>query len=51
MKKCFGCKRDIDKHAVACQYCGQLHKAEEQHQAEINSGSAAVIKPDERKKK
>ena len=24
MKKCSGCERDIDKYAIACQYCGKL---------------------------
>lgn len=24
MKKCPGCKRDIDKHGIACQYCARV---------------------------
>ncbi len=24
MKKCNGCDQEIDKYAIACQYCGKL---------------------------
>ncbi len=26
MKKCKDCKREIDKYAIACEYCGKLAK-------------------------
>ena len=24
MKNCPGCEREVDKHAIACQYCGRV---------------------------
>ncbi len=24
MKKCLGCHQDVDKYAIACQYCGKV---------------------------
>lgn len=30
MKKCAGCEQDIDKYAIACQYCGKLLDLEKQ---------------------
>jgi hypothetical protein len=29
MKKCKDCDREIDKYAVACEYCGKLKRARE----------------------
>lgn len=33
MKKCKDCEREIDKYAIACQYCGKLMREEESHAA------------------
>ncbi|MBI5150417.1 MAG: hypothetical protein HZA28_06570 [Candidatus Omnitrophica bacterium] len=30
MKKCPGCEREIDKYAIACQYCGKLSSLQKQ---------------------
>lgn len=27
MKKCPGCEKEIDKFAIACEYCGRVEKA------------------------
>ncbi|MCK5012579.1 MAG: hypothetical protein KAS66_02065 [Candidatus Omnitrophica bacterium] len=32
MKKCHGCHQEIDRYAIACQYCGKL--AEEREKSE-----------------
>jgi len=29
MKKCKDCDREIDKYAIACQYCGKLDQKDE----------------------
>jgi len=29
MKKCNGCDQEIDKYAIACEYCGKLSKEQE----------------------
>ena len=29
MKKCPDCEREVDKHMIACQYCGKLLKFEQ----------------------
>lgn len=34
MKKCSGCHQEIDKYAIACQYCGKL--AEEREKSETD---------------
>jgi hypothetical protein len=34
MKKCEGCNREIDKYAIACQYCGILLEKDEKAAAE-----------------
>ena len=30
MKKCQGCHQEIDKYAIACEYCGKLAKGKEE---------------------
>lgn len=29
MKKCPECERELDKHGIACQYCGKVDEARE----------------------
>ena len=29
MKQCKDCKKEIDKYAIACQYCGRMQKKHE----------------------
>ena len=38
MKKCKGCKQEIDKYAIACEYCGKLNEEREHPQPPQNSG-------------
>ena len=37
MKKCQGCHQEIDRYAIACQYCGKL--AEEREKSEEKDDS------------
>lgn len=34
MKKCHGCHQEIDKYAIACQYCGKLAEEREKSEAD-----------------
>jgi len=36
MKKCHGCHKEIDKYAIACQYCGKLAEDKEQGEADTS---------------
>jgi hypothetical protein len=43
MKKCKGCEKEIDKYAIACQYCGRLlesHDPKETMKKAGHDGSA-----------
>lgn len=31
MKNCPGCSREIDRHSIACQYCGRVAEVRQQH--------------------
>jgi hypothetical protein len=37
MKKCPGCKREIDKYGIACQYCNKVEETQEKKTLEKNS--------------
>ena len=36
MKKCEGCHQEIDKYAIACQYCGKLLEEKEKSESDKN---------------
>ena len=44
MKNCQGCKREIDKYAIACQYCGRLTKREGKTKNEGDSKTSPKIR-------
>jgi len=42
MKKCKGCDKEIDKYAIACQYCGKLpHEHEDDSKHDQDKDQAA----------
>ena len=41
MKKCSGCEREIDKYAIACEYCGRLDKEHDHNKPADSSGQSA----------
>ncbi|MBN1869144.1 MAG: hypothetical protein JW847_01000 [Candidatus Omnitrophica bacterium] len=45
MKKCHGCHQEIDKYAIACQYCGKLTEESEKSEA----GKSPKTKYEEKK--
>ena len=48
MKKCKGCEREIDKFAIACQYCGKLDEERQKPDANANpEAEGAEKKPGE----
>ena len=36
MKKCQGCHREIDKYAIACDYCGRVAQEHDKKEAQDN---------------
>jgi hypothetical protein len=42
MKKCPGCEREIDKYAIACEYCGRLNKGSPRDETGRRSGQGSA---------
>ena len=47
MKKCNGCHQEIDKYAIACQYCGKLAEEREQSETDNDPGTENTEKKPE----
>ena len=48
MKKCPDCEREIDRHGIACQYCGRVteEREKEKRAEEKQKNSDAAIRDD-----
>ena len=49
MKKCRGCHQEIDKYAIACQYCGKLAEEREKSETGNDPGTEDTEKKPEEK--
>jgi len=47
MKKCHGCHQEIDKYAIACQYCGKLAEEREKSETDDPEEENTEKKPEE----
>lgn len=51
MKKCKGCDQEIDKYAIACQYCGKLDEERQKSGTENSSETENTEKKPEEEQK
>jgi hypothetical protein len=49
MKKCPGCDKEIDKYAIACQYCGKIPEDGETQKAHKPQSDHPVDDADRKK--
>ncbi len=47
MKKCNDCHQEIDKYAIACQYCGKLAEEREKSETDNDQGTEDTEKKPE----